>query len=384
MWQSLYWGHYRARRALAAWRARWRARGTRPGAPVISGDGRGLNLLFVLTGLLGDVVMCTATLAVARKRFPQATLVALTYSSGRELLAPSKLVDEFIVLDGSPFPLRPSRIRAAAQAVRVMREKHFQVAIILLGDDVAPMLCDALIPVRVGREGTPYNSLLTDTYTIGSPRAWNPQSRLSALGALGVQAEAAEPRLGVSEAARERVDRLLDDAGIPGHARVIALHPFASSASRSLPSERILTMAARLRDACDAEIAIVGSSPLALPRAGAHRIHAFSGTLALSDTCALIARSQLCVSTDSGPMHIACALGVPTVGLFRAIRPEYATLYSGLTAVMWPHGTACLPGCSWDSLSGCRVVPCRQLVGIRDEDVAAAALSRIAPTQVFA
>jgi len=75
---------------------------------------------------------------------------------------------------------------------------------------------------------------------------------------------------------------------------------------------------------------------------------------------------------DTGTLHIAGALSVPTIGLFRKIRPEYASLYPTVQPVFWRGGEACLPGCSWDSWYGCIKAPCRQLEEIAPEDILAA------------
>jgi len=69
---------------------------------------------------------------------------------------------------------------------------------------------------------------------------------------------------------------------------------------------------------------------------------------------------------------VAGALRRPTVGLFRAIRPEYATLYPTVVPLFWEGGRNCIAGCSWDSWYGCQVQPCRQLEGIPIEAILSA------------
>ena len=122
-------------------------------------------------------------------------------------------------------------------------------------------------------------------------------------------------------------------------------------------------------------VALIGSSHddrivAAAARAGAH---SFVNRLALDETAALIERADLVITTDSGPLHIAGALERPSVGLFRAIRPEYAQLYRSVTPLFWPGGAACLAGCDWESWHGCVQQPCKQLGGISAHAIIAAA-----------
>ena len=63
------------------------------------------------------------------------------------------------------------------------------------------------------------------------------------------------------------------------------------------------------------------------------------------------------VTTDSGPFHIAGALGRPLVGLFRARRPEHAGRYAR-SRVLLGRDERCAKECEWDR---CRAEPCRQM-----------------------
>jgi ADP-heptose:LPS heptosyltransferase len=84
---------------------------------------------------------------------------------------------------------------------------------------------------------------------------------------------------------------------------------------------------------------------------------------------------------DSGPLHIAGALGKPTVGLFRAIRPEYADLYPSVKPIFWEGGPQCLAQCTWDSWYGCETTPCRQLEAIPNSAIVMAAQSLLEQTK---
>ena len=66
-----------------------------------------------------------------------------------------------------------------------------------------------------------------------------------------------------------------------------------------------------------AELALVNAIQAALLQQGAKPGHSLAGQLSLKELAALTARARLFVGVDSAPMHMAAAVGTPTVALFR-------------------------------------------------------------------
>ena len=103
------------------------------------------------------------------------------------------------------------------------------------------------------------------------------------------------------------------------------LSPFASEDLRSLPPATVLELAAALRRRWPAQGLIVSCGPspreterLALlrPALEALGVRCLSGEVDLPTLAALISRASLHIGPDSGPLHLAVALGVPAVGCF--------------------------------------------------------------------
>lgn len=330
------------------------------------------RVLIVLAGLIGDTVMSTPLLIEVRRLWPKTRLTVLGQVHNCDLLAACPLIDEFIQT-----PVLPFSFRKMAQVKDLqfrLKHQNIDLAIIVLGDQFAQLLADAEIPVRVGVSGHILEPFLTHTYEIGSPRTWGPHERLNALRALGVDAKDVSPQLWVSDAARRSVSSTLETLNVTRNSSLVLLHPFASAATRSLPTARVAEIANRLHDELEVQVVLIGGSR-EVPAAEqvmslvGEGISDLTGRLSIQETCALLERADVVVTTDSGPLHLAGALNRPTVGLFRAIRPEYANLYPDVRPVFWDKGPECLKGCSWDSLNGCRTVPCRQLTGIGEETI---------------
>jgi len=89
------------------------------------------------------------------------------------------------------------------------------------------------------------------------------------------------------------------------------------------------------------------------------------GELTIPLLLATIASASLVVTTDSGPFHMAGALGKPIIGLFRGRRPEHANRYPR-TRVIFGADHTCERFCQWNH---CQAEPCRQLDALSIDEV---------------
>lgn len=157
------------------------------------------------------------------------------------------------------------------------------------------------------------------------------------LGPLGLKAEdlTLHPPAVLEEDAAH-VARLLSDSGATAGEFLFAVNVNASDLSleRRWPKERFVGLieevARRRPDArivlvgSRGEAAYVGSVRAALAPAARERTIDLAGQLTIGELVALLARSGIFVTSDSGPLHLASALGVPTLSFFG---PETPTLY---------------------------------------------------------
>lgn len=340
-------------------------------AASLSGEFR--RILLVCTGLLGDTVMCTPAISQVRKVFPGARIWGLVTSRNKELLAPSPWFDDFLVYDWSPFPLRRAKRRDLMHLKEQVRSLQPDLAIILLGDDFAPLLYRAGIPRIVGVAGDEFASLCTDTYSIGHPRTWGPEERLGALRTLGDPVASVDVEVFVDSRAREHVERRLESLGQDRRKKpLVVFHPFGRNLAQWYPWPQVVAAACGISEQTGSTVVLVGASreQKLLAAQGFSvpvRIVNWMGSLSVQELCALIERAAVVVSTDTGPLHLAGAFRRPCVGLFRAIRPEHAHRYRTVVPVFWEQGgSACSPKCKWwlPAWDGCAYTPCRQIAGI--------------------
>ena len=355
-----------AREWTAAQVFRLRHRATRSDAQLAAIVRDARRVLIVIAGLLGDTVMCTPVIGAARRAWPDASLTLLGQRHNCELLRDAPELDDQVQTP-LPFTRRRDELR---RTQALLAERRFDVALLILGDQFARMVADADVPVRVGVRGHVLAPCLTHVYDIGSPRTWGPDERLGALRVLGFDAPSIRPTLTVSDATRANAAAALERAGLRAGEPYVVVHPFGSTQRQWWPVDRVDDVRRHVEGKFGRRTVVVGGPETreAVPASvKAHVIDA-TGQLSIPELVGVLAGAALVVSTDSGPFHIAGALGRPLVGLFRARRPEHAGRYAAARVVFGEHA-ACTAECEWDR---CAAPACRQMARIDSNDVAAA------------
>ena len=361
--------YYNLRRRIALWTTAQKPSMVHPLSP-----GK-IRVLFVMTGLMGDTIMSIPAVLAFRDNYPDALITVLATSKSQELLSMVPAIDGFMVFDHSPFPLSPKKARKVKQLEREIKSRKFDVAIVLLGDDFVPMLTRAGIPIRVGVNENIFRPLLTHSYSIGCARTWGPEQRLDAVRCIGINPAPAtwtyslrDGLIKTSHAAiRTKTHEKLQCTGINLREPFVVLHPFGRKKHQWMPPGMAVALTYQIQQKLGMKPLIVGDSMeqasglLGLIQPNTPYL---VGNLSVPELAQIMRRSKLVISTDSGPMHLAGALGVPTIGVFRTIRLEHAYRYPSVRSI-WSDGMGCNM-CDWNK---CQVHPCRQLKAIKVEDI---------------
>ena len=132
--------------------------------------------------------------------------------------------------------------------------------------------------------------------------------------------------------ADQKIERELELAGLRKGERFIALHPGASCLSKRWPKERFMEVGKRLKQERGTQIVVVaGNSDRQLGLEVARGIPGsldFSGRTRLLELASLLRQSQLLISNDSGPVHVAVAVGIPVLSIFGRNQ-------AGLSPIRW-------------------------------------------------
>jgi len=268
-------------------------------------------LVICTGGGIGDVLLATPVMRALRGRFGD--VVALTSPAHRDVLANDPDLSG-VWIDDLGFAEQAKRIAAA----------RFDAAVVTWATARAAALpLVAGVPIRVGQARRLYSLAFTERVRIKSEFAdhtthWT-QILLDFARAIGCDTADATPRFAVPDAARANVASLLRAEGVLG--RYVVLHPTRGIAAlrERWPVVRLAELARALGAAYDARVIVTGS---AADRSISERIAqagaalSLAGRTSLAEFGALAEGALAVVAMDSGPMHIAAAVGAPTLGIF--------------------------------------------------------------------
>jgi heptosyltransferase-3 len=209
------------------------------------------------------------------------------------------------------------------------------------------------------------------------------ESNLDSLRALGREPTADDLRLTMvpDSFAEARVDALLREYGLePG--RFIHVHPASRWIFKCWPPERVAVLCDELSSrgwsivltsAAEAkEKALIAKLLKALGNVSSASTFDLSGQLTLTELAALTARAKLFVGVDSAPMHIAAAMGTPTVAIFGPSGDREWGPWNVVSRVVTSKIHDCRPcgraGCSDSKISEClTTLPVAQVLAACEE-----------------
>ena len=276
--------------------------------------------LVLQTSFLGDTVLTTPLIAHLAK---SDVVDVLAIPASAALLKNHPQVREVVVYD------KRGADRGASGFLRVTRTLRWRAytTVYLCQGSVrsGALVWAARIPERVGFA----TSAGRRFYTVRIPYYDNVHhaARLLSLGTRDADAtptrEALRPHLFPGDEERAAVDTALARAGIPRDEPFVALAPGSVWATKRWPY--YAELASEL--AKDVRLVIVGSSAdttlAARIVSAAGRVSDVTGQLSLLASAELIGRARAIVTNDSAPLHLASAMGTPTVAVFGPTVPEF-------------------------------------------------------------
>ncbi|HWW51119.1 MAG TPA: glycosyltransferase family 9 protein [Verrucomicrobiae bacterium] len=290
------------------------------------------RFLLVRLGSLGDIVHALPAAAALRDSFPRARVDWVVETKWARVLEGNPDLSEVIELDReSPGGMMGTvrKLRAAKYTSAVDFQALYKSALLAFASGA---------PERIG---------FKSSYAREGPAAWFYTDRLNPRGAHKVEhnlslveragASLSKPRfpLAVHAGDHERISSVLAAHGLSDF---FVLNPGGGWRSKCWPAERygelhrklaerygwrgIISFGPGEEDLAARVIEAAGrSAPVAVP-------------FGLGPLMALLARAKFVVSADTGPLHLACALGAPVIGLFGPTDPSRNGPYTGRDAVV--------------------------------------------------
>ena len=271
---------------------------------------------------IGDVVLTIPFLAQLRAIFSDSEITLLARPYAAEILAGTGLVDRFIEADltwkteGRSFNPFNYDWAELLRVVPALRERDFD-----LGFQCRPHAREyALLALsgarrRVGYAKPGWGRLLTDAIAFADSDLQKKDAWLRLLEPFGGPREIEIPALGVSSDEQLWATEFLRTNGADPSNLLVAIHPGASVPAKRWPIERFAEVARDLGARKNVDVlAFIEPEGYGSAMAGVDGV--IPAQVELRQMIALLSRCDLLVCNDSGPMHIAGALGVPTVAIF--------------------------------------------------------------------
>jgi len=287
------------------------------------------KILIRATNWVGDAVMSLPAIRAVHARFPQAEIAVLARPWVADLYALETSVDRVV-----PYTLPAGfhGIGAKLRAAQTLRRERFDCAILLQNAfEAAAIAWLARIPRRIGYDRDGRGALLTDAIPVPCAGEIPRHERfyylelLRRAGLIDELPESSGVSLEGAGAARREGERRFGERNIPGP--FIGVSPGAAygTAKQWLP-ERFAEAAIQVARSQAGSVAVFGlRSERELCEMVAHGVSQsgvvarnLAGETTLREFIELAAACRVFLTNDSGAMHIASALGVPTVAVFGA------------------------------------------------------------------
>jgi heptosyltransferase-2 len=304
------------------------------------------------TNWVGDAMMTLPALRELRRLFPAAHITLATRSWAKGLFTGAEFVDELQIHDGRG-------MRSFFKQVRTWRKGRFDLAILLTNSfESALVSALAKIPMRIGYASDGRTRLLTHAIELPEWRS----AKHEIFYYLRIVAELewlltrqqtfleAQPdaSLEVSDVRKGEARYFLQCQGVHQDRLVIALCPGSiNSRAKRWPAESYAVLADRCIDTLGAQILLIGSKEeLEVSQQVADRMHnkpiVLTGQTDIAAVVAILSIADMLITNDTGPAHIAAALGRPTLVIFGPTNPVTTRPFSPFAEII-RHPPECAP-----------------------------------------
>lgn len=297
------------------------------------------NILCIRLDTIGDVIMTTPAIRMLKASYPGRRITLMTSSAGAAVAPLIPDLDDWIVYDAPWLKATAPRSNSAPEFAMIEQLRHaqFDAAVIFTVYSQNPLasafLCYmADIPLRLAHcHENPYQ-LLTHWVKDPEPDQFIRHEVRRQLDLVASLAEQVDDRslpdsipdgmlLRISDATLHQVQALLSKIGINLHRPWVVIHPGATAPSRRYPPGCFAIVAQTLVQKADIQVVFTGTQPEyelveSIRQKMAAPSYSLVDRLSLSELTALLKLSPLLISNNTGPVHIASAVGTAVVDLY--------------------------------------------------------------------
>ena len=317
----------------------------------------------------GDVLLTSPVFSTLHARLPQCEIDALVYGDTSAMLTLHPAISQVHGIDRNWKKLGPLRQAAAEwRLLSQLRARHYDLVIHLSEHRRGAWLTRLLRPrwaVAAKLAGKFWRGSFTHCYAQpGHARRHTVEKNLDALRRIGIYPQESEKRLTLvpGKPAEDRVAALLAAHDLGGNS-FIHLHPASRWQFKCWPAAQTAALITALHEQGQAIVltaaadAKEGALIAAIRDKTGAPVVDLCGQLSLKELAALTHRARLFIGVDSAPMHIAAAMGTPTVALFGPSGELEWGPWQVASRIITSDAHPCRP-CGLDGCGGGKVSEC--------------------------
>lgn len=278
------------------------------------------KILLVRLDRIGDVLLSTPAIKAVRDAYPESHITVMVRPYARDIVDGNPYLNEVILYDKTR---SQKGIRANIDFIIELRRKSFDLAIALHPTCRTHLLLFlAGIPERAGYDRK-WGYLLTERISHYKQMGLKHETDyvLDMLKEIGIASSDKALYMPVNPDSENRAQRIFKEAGIGDEDSIIVINPSASCPSKRWQAHNFAETADRLVDKYHAKIVIISDSQSAglagiVTSSMKNGCLNLSGKTTVADLASVLRRADLFISNDSGPVHIACAVGTPVIAIF--------------------------------------------------------------------
>ncbi len=282
------------------------------------------RILVIRTDRIGDVVLSTPVIKNLRDNFPQSFIAMMVSPYTQDIIQGNPFLDDVIIFDKEEKDKSPF---GALKFIFFLRKYRFDLAIILHPTNRVHIVSFlAGIPRRVGYSK---KTGFLNTDRVGEEKYRGEKHELEynldLLRVLGIEPREKTLFVPLQRKAEQKVDLFLRKHAVK-NGDLVMVHPGASCPSKIWPPQNFAVVSDKLTERYNSKILIAtDKKDRALGEEVAefmkHRPILALGEFSLSELASILKRAELFISNDSGPVHIAAAVGTPVISIFGRKQP---------------------------------------------------------------
>jgi lipopolysaccharide heptosyltransferase II len=309
------------------------------------------RILIFNVNWLGDVVLSIPFIRAVRENYPDSFIASIIPERCKEILEGCPYLDEVIYFDEHT---TNRGLLRKWQFIIKLRKKKFDTALLIHRSFTRTLICYlAGIKNRIGYYTRKRSWFLTKKI---KPLPKNEMHRadyyLGILEGAGLRINSKEYEFFIEKPHRTSIEDKLKEAGLR-QKRFAVLHPGANEPIRRWPVENFVSLARRISEEFGLSVVVSGSTkdiPLGnkIEQLSCKKIINLCGKTSLKELAALFEKADFVVCGDTGPMHIASAVGTFVICLFGTASPKITSPRGKGKYVIIQKDVGC-------------IIPCRKL-----------------------